>query len=749
MRLWYEEPAKVWHEALPIGNGSLGGMVYGHPVHEIIQLNEESIWSGGRINRRNPDALLNFPKIRKLLRKGKISEAEQLALYALSGTPNSQRAYQTAGELYLNFYHVEPVSKYLRELDLEKGIVRVTYETDETRYSREIFASFPDGVIVLHLTAEGKERINFDCRLDRCHNRTDEVSRDGGNSIQFKVCSQGGISFCVRLTSSECDGNIRIIGEHMIVEQASEITLLLSIATSYRYEKFEEACKLRIQKVIHKAGEELRKSHLEDFQKLFGRVALSFKVPESRKIGEMPTDKRLEAVKRGEIDPNLFVLYFQYGRYLLLSSSREGSLPANLQGLWNESLNPPWDSKYTININTQMNYWIAESGNLSECHLPYFVHLRKVMEDGKKTAREMYGCRGSVAHHNTDIYGDTAPQDHCVPATYWVMGEAWLATHIWEHYQYTQDVEFLEANYDLLEECVLFFYDFLIEGPEGKLVTSPSVSPENAYITKDGTRGCLCEGSTMDNEVLRELFRGYIGASRVLNKSPEKVEKAENTVRRLPDFKIGRYGQLQEWLEDYEEVEPGHRHISHLYGVYPGTTFTWQDTPELMQAARCALERRLAYGGGHTGWSRAWIIGLWARFGDGEKAFENLQALLSLGTFPNLMDNHPMGEGFVFQIDGNLGASAAMVEMLVQSHNGRIILLPALPAALDTGSVSGICLRGGSELSMKWERGKVTELEIYSGYNQMVCLVANGVESQLKLEAGSIYHHKWSEGEPV
>jgi alpha-L-fucosidase 2 len=455
---------------------------------------------------------------------------------------------------------------------------------------------------------------------------------------------------------------------------------------------------------------------------------------------DLPTDERLEALKNGEEDPELFATYFMYGRYLLFASSRGTCLPANLQGVWNNSMTPPWESKYTININAQMNYWIAESGNLSDCHMPFFELLKRVCENGKKTAEKMYGCRGSVAHHNTDIYADTAPQDHCISSTFWIMGEAWMATHIWEHYLYTGDRKFLNEHFYILDECVTFFKDFLIRNEEGKLVTSPSISPENVYIMNNGVRGCMCEAPTMDIEILTELLTDYIKAGQTLDIDEKKIKDAKDILADLPEIKIGRYGQIQEWLEDYDEQEPGHRHISHLYGVYPGTSISIDKTPELMKAARKTLERRLSYGGGHTGWSRAWIIGLYAHFMDGDKVYENLNALLCQSTFNNLMDSHPYGAGAIFQIDGNFGAAAAMLEMLVQGDGERFRLLPALPKQFSTGSVSGLCLRGGYELSMEWKDQKVTSYEIkrrentsYDDADKEIEVEVNGKKQVVKL----------------
>ena len=372
--------------------------------------------------------------------------------------------------------------------------------------------------------------------------------------------------------------------------------------------------------------------------------------------------------------------------------------------------------------------------------MPYFIFLKRVCENGRKTAREMYGCNGSVAHHNSDIYADTAPQDFYIPASFWVMGEAWMATHIWEHFVYTGDKAFLEENFQVLQACVDFFQEFLVRAEDGTLITSPSVSPENTYIMKNGARGCLCEGAVMDMEILTELLQDYIKACKVLGKKPELKKKAETILEGLPSLKIGKYGQLQEWQEDYEEAEPGHRHISHLYGVYPGHQISWEKTPELMQAAEISLKRRLAAGGGHTGWSRAWIIGLWAHFRDSQKVYENLQALLCGSTFDNLMDNHPMGDGFVFQIDGNLGAAAAMIEMLVQCEDDHIRLLPALPDEFSEGKAEGIRLRNGLVLSMEWKNKKVTDWKLIKDRlavkDEKVFVLVNGKLEEANYEKG-------------
>lgn len=732
MKLWYEQPAGKWEEALPIGNGRLGAMMCGAVTNETIWLNEDSVWSGKSINRINPDAKENLPKVRNLIREGKIPEAEESAQLTLCGTPNSQRSYEPAGELYICFKETGEVRNYRRELDLDNGVAGVSYEIGKTRYERKMIASYPDQALALHMEAQGPDDLRFVCRLERCHNRLDEVCARG-DSLWFRVDGGEGISFLACLTVRQEGGTSRSIGEYLSVEGAKKATLYLNIVTSFREQAYEEVCRRQLTQAADKGWDNCLADHTAEYRALFGRLALTLGKGVEKE--EEPTDRRLQAIKEGKEDNGLFALYFQYGRYLLLSSSRGDCLPANLQGIWNHRMMPPWDSKFTININAEMNYWPAESGNLPECHLPYFVHLKRIMENGKQTAERMYGCRGSMAHHNVDLYGDTAPQDICISASIWPMGEAWLATHIYEHYLYTQDKVFLEEYFDVLQANVDFFEDFLIEDEQGRLVTSPSVSPENTYIRDDGIRGCLCEGPSMDIEILQELLQGYIEACEVLEKDSALICRARNIMERLPKLKIGRYGQIREWLEDYEEAEPGHRHISHLYGVYPGSSITWE-TPDLMRAAQITLERRLSFGGGHTGWSRAWIIGLWAKFLDGEKAYDNFRALLADSTFPNLMDNHPMGEGHVFQIDGNLGAAAAMIEMLVQCRNGYIRLLPALPAQFADGKIEGVLLRGGMKLDMEWEKGKVVWVSLESGFPQKVTVDSNGEKREVPLPEG-------------
>ena len=711
MELWYRAPAQRWEEALPCGNGRLGCMVFGQTGKERIQLNEESLWSGPPMDRLNPDSKAALPEVRRLLREGRVPEAEQLAVKALSGVPDNARAYQTLGDLLLDFEDMPAsVQDYRRALDLDRGVQRVTFTAGGTAFTREIFCSAPDNVLVLRLQARGPARLHFRCRLTRPAG-LDKVGRTGSDTIWMSGSTgNGGVTYCAMLTAARCDGTVGVMGEFLTVTGAADVVLLLTAATGFSSPDPHAACGDVLEKARGMGFAALEKRHLADYQPLY--TAMTLQLGDGSR-DDLPTDQRLLAYADGTPDPGLEGLYFAYGRYLLLCSSRPGTLPANLQGIWNQELAPPWGSRYTININIEMNYWPAAPCGLAPCEEPLFDLLARLDADGtgRRTAREMYGCRGFTAHHNTDLYADTAPQDQYIPASYWVMGTAWACTHIWRHYTYTRDRRMLERYYFILEDAVTFFADFLQDDADGYAATSPSVSPENTYILPDGTHGCLCIGPTMDNQILRELFDGFLKASRELGRDNGLVRDIAALRGRLRPTTVGPDGRLLEWSRPYGEAEPGHRHISHLYGLYPGQEIT-PATPGLFDAARKTLETRLSYGGGHTGWSRAWIIGLWARLKEGEKAHDNLQLLLKHSTFPNLMDNHPWRGGFTFQIDGNFGAAAAMAEMLVRSAEGEAELLPALPAAWAEGRVHGLRLRGNAGLSMAWQDGALQEAVI-------------------------------------
>ncbi len=758
-RLWYEEPATKWEEALPIGNGKLGAMIFGGIKEEVLQLNEDSIWYGAPVDRNNPDARSHLQEVRKLILEGKIPEAERVLTYAFSGTPSSQRPYQTLGNMNIRFLKHEQTSSYQRELDISRAIHKVTYNLQDQPkcvITRETFASAKDQVIVLQFHSE-EHNLSFDVSLNRVfyYNRAYGYSK---NSIVMDGnLGEGGNSFVVMVRAETENGTVETVGEHLLVRDAKSVTLYLTVSTSFylfgigmNNENNEKNITLdsntindindttdllaaEANRIIDAAGvmgyEKLLERHQKDYKELFDRVELQLE--HDINLDKLPTNQRLERIDEEHPDNGLLMLYYQFGRYLMISGSRPGGLPLNLQGIWCKDFESAWGSKYTININTEMNYWPAETCNLSECHEPLFDLIKRMVARGRVTAEKMYGCRGFVAHHNTDIYADTAPQDIYIPATYWVMGAALLCTHIWEHYLFTGDETFLRESYPVMKEAALFFTDYLIEDG-GYLVTCPSVSPENTYILPSGVRGCNCAGASMDNQILQDLFTDCMKAAKILgNIDEEFIMKVKEIKSKLVPTQIGKHGQIMEWREDYEEAEPGHRHISQLYALYPSNQITVDQTPELAEAAKVTLRRRLSSGGGHTGWSRAWIINMYARLWEGESAYEHLIKILTKSTLTNLFDNHPP-----FQIDGNFGSTAAFAEMLIQSDENRIVLLPALPKAWNTGSVKGLCVRGGAEISLSWRDGKLIEAVIRPKRSYATRVCYEGKELALNLTSG-------------
>lgn len=766
--LWYTTPAEDFDHALPIGNGRIGGMVYGTPLYDMIHLNEDSIWSGGLRNRNNPNALESLERIRSLLLEEKIDEAETLLFERMQGVSPNCRHYMPLGNLFIGLDAADAPKNYCRSLDLNTAISTVTFDIGEVTYTREMFVSAPDQVMVMHMTASRPGCICANIALDGRDDYYDDNRPISSDTLLYNggTGSRDGIFFHTLVKLMSEGGQVTNIGNRICSVDADSITMLLAVRTNYHEgNDYEAVCVQDIAAASVYSYEELKKHHITDYQALYQRSSLSLS-DNAASGSEYPTDLRLVMLRDNTLpdgsaspkevqDNKLAELYFNFGRYLMISGSRENTLPLNLQGIWNKDMWPAWGSRYTININIQMNYWPVEICNLSECHLPLFDLIERMRPQGRITAKEMYGCRGFCAHHNTDLWGDCAPQDLWMPATIWPMGAAWLCLHIFEHYLFTGDKAFLASKYETLKEAALFFVDYLMEDKQGRLVTGPSVSPENTYQTASGTKGSLCIGPSMDSQIITVLFRNVLDSARILEKTKEDesfLAELETILTRLPQPEIGKYGQIKEWAEDYDEVEPGHRHVSQLFALYPADLISPDKTPVLSRAARATLERRLAHGGGHTGWSRAWMINFWARLQDTAQVQDNIRKLLCYSTNMNMLDSHPP-----FQIDGNFGATAGIAEALLQSHSGVIRFLPALPPAWSEGQAKGFMARGAFSTDFSWTDGQLTEASILSKQGGTCCIylptgsttirsdgrdiaftLENGIAS-FETEAGKIY----------
>ena len=747
--MWYDRPAAEWTEALPVGNGRLGGMIFGNPAVERLQVNEESLWGGVNVPNNNPGALANLPEIRKLILEGRIPEAYELSDKYLSGIPGKTWSYQTVGDIFLKFADTTAVTGYRRELDLATGIASVGFERNGKRVSYEVYVPAGEDLMVITMKSEEVGGLDMDIMLTRPQDAVITVTENRidmeGQIVDPEDPERGPggehMKFFASLIVMSCDGELKAGENSLNYSGGKEMTLFFNAHTDYNIDLLNfdrtidprKSCTDAISKSSWKSFAKIRKEHIAEHAMMFNRVSLSIEGDPA--LDELPTDERLRRFQAGGDDPGLIATYFQYGRYLLMGSSRQpAQLPANLQGIWNKDLAAPWNSDYHTNINLQMNYWPAEVCNLTETTEPLIRFMEELTGPGSVTAQETYGAKGWTLHHTTDVFGKTAVID----GVYWGMfplGGAWMTLPLWEHYEFTNDTAYLrDQAYPVMKGSAEFITTFLVPDSRGRLVTVPSYSPENSYIDPvSGKEFKLTYAPSMDNQIIREVLGNCRKAAAILGVDREWADSLQTILDRVPPDRVASNGTIMEWIEEFREAEPGHRHMSHLFALHPGTQIT-PATPELYTAARRTLERRLENGGGHTGWSRAWIINFYARLGDGDEAYKHLRLLLEKSTLPNLFDNHPP-----FQIDGNFGGTAGLAEMLLQSQNGTVQILPALPAAWPEGEIKGLKARGNFEVSIRWRDGGAEKITVKSLSGAPLNLAYRGNSNFMETKKGMVY----------